>query len=167
MRKLLVPFIVALLLPAAAFALQPAAQPPAANGTLSIREARGIVQLSARGSMTGRLRGKIRITDPNPYDQKRPVVYGATKTTYKNEKTVVYEGRNLRFRLIGSKYTVRLEGRAIFMSAIGRGQGQLDGDGNLAGGVFFDGTYSLNDEPYRSLPDDLMGFELAAPPGNG
>jgi hypothetical protein len=168
MRKLLVPFMVALLLPAATFAAQPSAQPPAANGTLSVREGRGIVQLSAKGSMTGRLRGRIRITDPNPYDSKRPVVYGATKTIYKSEKTVIYEGRNLRFRLIGSRYTVRLDGRAIFMSAIGRGQGQLDGEGNVAGGVFFDGVYSLNDEAYRSLPDDLMGFELAAPPpGDG
>ena len=168
MRKLLVPFLLLLLLPATAFAHQPAAKPPASNGTLSVREARGVVQLTARGSMTGRVRGKVRITDPHPYDSKRPVVYGATKTTYKSEKVIVYEGRNLRFRLIGSIYTIRLEGRAIFMSAVGRGQGMLNGEGNVQQGVFFDGTYSLNDEPYRSLPDDPTSFELAAPPpGDG
>ena len=119
MRKLLVLFLLLLLLPATAFARQ---APPPANGTLSIREARGIVQLSARGSITGRLRGKITITDPNPYDSKRPVVYGAKKTIYKNEKTVVYQGRNVRFRLIGALYNIRLDGRAIFLSAIGRGK---------------------------------------------
>jgi hypothetical protein len=157
-----------LILPATALAARPTAQPPASNGTLSVREGRGIVQLSARGSMTGRARGKITITDPNPYDSKRPVVYGATKTTYKSEKTVLYEGRNLRFRLIGSLYTIRLNGRAIFISAIGRGEGLLNGEGNAQQGVFFDGVYSLNDEPYRSLPDDPTSFELAAtPPGDG
>jgi hypothetical protein len=163
MRKLLVPFLLVLVLPATAFARQPT-PPPAANGTLSIREGRGIVQLNARGSITGRLRGRIAITDPNPYDSKRPVVYGATKTIYRNDKTVVYVGRNVRFRLIGGLYTVRLEGRAIFMSAIGRGKGMLNGEGDAQQGVFYDGVWSLNDEPYHSLPDDPTAFELVTPP---
>ena len=163
MRKLLVPFLLVLVLPATAFARQPV-PPPATNGTLSIREGRGIVQLSARGSMTGRLRGRIAITDSNPYDTKRPVVYGATRTKYKNEKTTVYTGNNVRFRLIGALYSIRIEGRAIFMSAIGRGQGTLDGDGSAQANIFYDGVYSLNDEPYHSLPDDLTSFELATPP---
>lgn len=166
MRKLLVPFLIFLVLPATAFARQ-VAKPPATNGTLSIREGRGIVQLSARGSMTGRVRGRIAVTDPNPYDAKRPVVYGATKTTYRTEKTTVYQGRNVRFRLIGSLYSIRIEGRAIFMSAVGRGQGRLDGDGNAEAGIFFDGSWSLNDEPYHSLPDDSTYFELVAPPPPG
>ena len=162
MRKLLVPFLLVLVLPATAFARQPQ-PPPAVNGTLSIREGRGIVQLNARGSITGRLRGKITITDPNPYDSKRPVVYGARKTTYKNDKTVVYQGKNMRFRLIGALYTVKLQGRAIYMSAIGHGKGMIDGDGDVAQNVFYDGVWSLNDEPYHSLPDTATTFELAAP----
>ncbi len=163
MRKLLVPFLLILLLPATAFAREPL-PPPGTNGTLSIREGRGIVQLSARGSITGRLRGRITITDPTPYDTKRPVVYGATKTTYRNANTVVYQGRNVRFRLIGAQYSVRLDGRAIFLSAIGRGRGMLDGAGDVAAGIFFDGVLSLNEEPYRSLPDDRTSFELVTPP---
>ncbi|MEP6908959.1 MAG: hypothetical protein ABI896_00855 [Actinomycetota bacterium] len=163
MRKLLVPILLALLVPATAFARQPT-PPPGPSGTLSIREGRGIVQLTARGSITGRLRGRIAITDPNPYDSKRPVVYGATRTIYKSEKTVVYIGRNVRFRLIGSQYTVRLDGKAIFMSAVGRGQGLLNGDGDAQAGVFYDGVWSLNDEPYHSLPDDPTAFDLAAIP---
>jgi len=165
MRKLLVPFLLLLLLPATAFARQ--VPPPAANGTLSIRESRGIVQLNSRGSITGRLRGRITITDANPYDSKRPVVYGATKTIYRNEKTVVYQGRNLRFRLIGALFTVKLDGRAIFLSAIGRGKGLLDGAGDPQNNIFYDGVWSLNDEPYRSLPDDPTTFELVTPPTPG
>ena len=71
--------------------------------------------------MTGRVNGKIAITDPKPYDSKRPVVYGATKTTYRNVKTTVYQGKNLRFRLIGARFQFRIQGRAIFLSAIARG----------------------------------------------
>ena len=163
MRKLLVPFLLVFLLPATAFARQPP-PPPAANGTLSIREGRGIVQLNARGSITGRLRGKLTITDPNPRDTKRPIVYGATKTTYKTDKITVYQGKNVRFRLIGALYYTRLEGKAIFMSAVGRGDGTIDGDGSPAANIFYDGVWSLNDEAYRSLPDQLTSFELAAPP---
>jgi hypothetical protein len=166
MRKLALPILVLLVVPATAFARQPT-PPPASNGTLSIREGRGIVQLNARGSVTGRVRGRITVTDPTPYDSKRPVVFGATRTIYKNEKTVVYVGRNLRFRLIGASYTIKLDGRAIFMSAVARGRGMLDGAGNVDTGVFFDGVWSLNEEPYHSLPDDPAPFELSAAPKPG
>ena len=162
MRKLLVPFLLVLVVPATAFAKQPT-PPPGSNGTLSVREGRGTVQLNARGSITGRVRGRITITDPTPNDSKRPVVYGATRTIIKNARKTIYVGKNVRFRLIGAQYTVRLEGRSIFMSAIGRGKGMLDGEGDVAAGVFYDGVWSLNDEPYHSLPDDPTPFDLVTP----
>jgi len=156
----MVPVLLLLLLPATAFAREPT-PPPGNSGTLSIREGRGVVQLNARGSITGRVRGRVTITDPNPYDTKRPVVYGARRTIYRSEKTIVYVGPNVRFRLIGALFNTRVEGRAIFLSAIGRGKGVLDGVGDTAKGVFFDGVWSLNDEPYHSLPDEPTNFELA------
>lgn len=156
MRKTVLLLLLALLVPAAA-----QSQPTAMNGTLSIREGRGIVQLDARGSMTGRVNGKITITDPKPYDNKRPVVYGAKKTIYRNVKTTVYQGKNVRFRLIGARFHFRIQGRAIFLSAIARGNGLVDGTGDLATNVFYDGVWSLNDSPYQSLPDAPSSFELA------
>jgi hypothetical protein len=156
MRKTLVLLLLALIIPAAAHAGQ-----PAANGTLSIREGRGVVELNARGSMTGRVNGQVSITDPKPYDSKRPVVYGATKTTYKNVRTTIYRGKNLRFRLIGARFELRIQGRAIFLSAIARGDGYIDGAGDPAENVFYDGVWSLNDVPYQSLPDDPSSFELS------
>jgi hypothetical protein len=165
MRKLLVPcLLLALVIPATAYTrARPA---PPANGTLSVREARGIAQLNVRGSMTGRLNGRLTVTDPRPYDAKRPVVYGAKRTIYRSEKTTVFQGKNLRFRLIGAQYQIRLQGRAIFVSAIGRGKGILDGVGDVSKNIFYDGVWSLNDEPYKSLPDDPSSFELvASPPG--
>jgi hypothetical protein len=164
MRKLLVPcLLLALAIPAAAYTRTPPL-PPGGNGTLSINQGRGVLQLSARGSMTGRLNGRLTITDPKPYDSKRPVVYGAKKTIYRSEKTTVFQGKALRFKLIGALYQVRIEGKAIFVSAIGRGKGTLDGAGDMTANIFFDGVWSLNDEPYKSLPDDPTPFELVASP---
>ena len=162
MRKLLISCVLALAIPAATFAGTTA--PPANNGTLSIREARGIVQLNARGSMTGRLNGRLTITDPKPYDAKRAIVYGATKTIYRNEKTTTFQGRNLRFRAIGAQFKVRAEGKAIFVSALARGSVMLDGVGDVSANIFYDGVFSLNDEAYRSLPDDPSTFDLVGSP---
>jgi hypothetical protein len=161
MRKTVLLILLALLIPAAAQSSSSLPQ----NGTLSIREGRGIVQLDARGSMTGRVNGRITITDPKPFDNKRPVVYGATKTTYKSVKTTLYQGKNLRFRLIGARFNFRIQGQKIFLSAIARGNGMLDGIGDPSANIFYDGVWSLNDSPYQSLPDTATTFELApAPP---
>ena len=54
--------------------------------------------------------------------------------------------------------------RSLSVSAIGRGKGVLDGAGDVTADIFFDGVWSLNDEPYKSLPDDPTPFELVAPP---
>jgi hypothetical protein len=159
MRKTVLFILLALLIPAAAQS-QPAAPQ---NGTLSIKEGRGVVELNARGSMTGRVNGQISITDPKPYDNKRPVVYGATKTTYKNVRTTTYRGKNVRFRLIGARFELRIQGRAIFLSAIARGNGVLDGAGDPAANVFYDGVWSLNDSAPQSLPDTATAFDLAPP----
>jgi hypothetical protein len=162
MRTLLVLLVLLLALPAAAYS-----QRRAQNGTLSVREGRGVVQLDARGSMTGRVNGRLIVTDPKPFDAKRPVVYGATKTVYRNAKTTVYQGKNVRFRLGGARFVIRMEGKAIFLSAIARGTGTLDGNGDPAANVFYDGVWSLNDEPYHSIPDEPTPFDLAAPVTTG
>lgn len=158
MRTTVLLFVLALLVPAAALS-----QLSGQNGTLSIREGRGVVELDARGSMTGRANGKITITDPRPYDAKRPVVYGATKTTYRNVKTTVYQGKNLRFRLIGARFQLRIQGQKIYLSAIARGTGSLDGAGDPSADVYYDGVWSLNDSQYQSLPDTLSTFDLSPP----
>ena len=123
-----------------------------------------MVQLNARGSMTGRLNGRLTITDPKPYDAKRPIVYGATKTIYRNERTTIFQGKNLRFRAIGAQFRIRAEGKAIFASALARGSVTLDGAGDPSANIFYDGVFSLNDAAYRSLPDAQETFDLVASP---
>jgi hypothetical protein len=136
---------------------------PVTDGTLSVKDARGMVQLSSRGSLIGRFeRGKVTITDPNPYDARRPTVLGAEQVVYRNAKTTVYSGKDVRIRIGGGLFHVRMEGRGIYVSAVGRGSGQIEGAGSIQTGVFYDGVWSLNDDDYRSLPDDLTRFQLAA-----
>ena len=159
MRKLLILGLILLAVPTAAYS----AKAPPANGTLSIREGRGVVILNARGIFTGRVRGKLTVTDPTPADAKHPIVYGASKTTFRGGRTTIYQGRNVRFRLIGARYRIRVDGKAIFLSAIGRGTGAIDGAGSTQANIFYDVVLSLNDEPYHSLPDDYTSFRLAAP----
>jgi hypothetical protein len=157
-RSLLALLVFLAVMAAPAFAAR-----PATDGTLSIKDARGMVQLSSRGSLIGRFeRGKVTITDPNPYDARRPTVLGAEATVYRNAKTTVYSGKDVRIRIGGGLSHVRIEGRGIYVSAVGRGSGQIEGAGSAQTGVFYDGVWSLNDDDYRSLPDDLTRFQLVA-----
>jgi hypothetical protein len=136
---------------------------PATDGTLSVKDAKGMVQLSSRGSLIGRVeRGKVTVTDPNPYDARKPTVLGAEAIVYRNAKTTVYSGKGVRIRIGGGLTHVRIEGRGIYLSAVGRGTGMIEGSGSIQAGVFYDGVWSLNDDDYRSLPDDLTRVQLAA-----
>jgi hypothetical protein len=149
-----------------AFGAAPAEAAAPGDGTLSVRDAKGLVQLSSRGTMIGRITsGKLTVTDPNPFDARRPIVLGAEKrTTSRNQKTTIYTGKDIRLRITGGLAHVRFEGRGIHLSAVGRGRGLLDGAGDPTTGVFFDGVWSLNDEDYHSLPDELAAFDLVGPP---
>ena len=106
MRTILVLFLILLAVPAAAYS---GSSGPPQDGTLSVREGRGMVFLNAKDSITGRFeKGKLTITDPNPYDSRRPVVYNANKTTYRGTKTTIYQDQNIRFRLIGARYQIAI-----------------------------------------------------------
>jgi hypothetical protein len=131
-----------------------------------VRDGKGMVELSARGALIGRVeRGKITVTDRNPFDARRPVVLGAERTrTSRNLKTTVYSGRQMRLRSTGAFVHVRLEGSGINLSAVGRGRGLIQGSPEASPGAAVDGLWSLNDEEYESLPEILTGFQLVGPP---
>lgn len=138
-----------------------------ANGTLSVKDGWGMVYLSSRGTLIGRVAlGKITVTDPRPFDARKPLVLGATSVKRsRNRKTTTYSGRNLRLRSTGGLFHVRFQGRGIQLSAVGRGQGLIQGqlDDPEASPVS-DGLWSLNDNEYESLPPTLEGFDLVGPP---
>src|SRR5829696_6652361 len=131
---------------------------PVEDGTLSVRDGRASLQLRLKGGVIGRLgRGKLTV-----------VVRGAEKVSSPNDRMTVYTGRNIRFRIADEKrFVVRINASKINLSAVGRGEGWLDGWGNRAAGVYFDGSYSLNGSAYKSIPDERDPIQLSALPSGG
>jgi hypothetical protein len=136
------------------------------DGTLSVRYGNGLVKLNFTGSTVGRLgQGTIRATDPLLDDGTGVVFWGCnSKKTDVDSGTTVCTGDNIRFRAIGGKYRLSVRGSGMFLSVVGRGDVWLDGRGDDPD-VPRDGSYSLNDGPYKSLPDELKHVELATPAG--
>ena len=141
---------------------------PVEDGTLSVRDGRASLQLRLKGGVIGRLgQGKLTIVDALG-DTSTVVVRGAEKVSSPNSRTTVYTGRNIRFRIADDKkFVVRMNASKINFSAVGRGDGWLDGWGNRAAGVYFDGSYSLNGSPYKSIPDERDPIQLSALPSGG
>ena len=132
---------------------------------MSVRDGRANITLKMKGSIIGRVgNGRLVVTDSA--DGATIVVRGADSPPKDiNDKTTVYAGRNLRFRIADDRrFAVKIGGKGLNFSAAGRGDGWIDGWGDPADGIFFDGSYSLNGEPYHSLPDERTRFDLAAPP---
>jgi hypothetical protein len=141
---------------------------PVEDGTLSVRDGRATIQLRMKGGVIGRLgQGKLTLIDALG-DTSTVVVRGADKVTSPNLRTTVYSGRNIRFRIADDKkFVVRLNASKINFSAVGRGDGWLDGWGNRPAGVYFDGSFSLNGSPYRSIPDERDPIQLSSLPSGG
>ncbi|MDQ3778917.1 MAG: hypothetical protein M3310_08675 [Actinomycetota bacterium] len=148
-----------------ATALAGAARAPSADGTLSVRDAKAAIQLRLRGAVIGRLaQGQLTITDPVE-DTATVVVRGAERQRDVNERTTVYTGTDIRFRIVDEeRFNLRLNAKGINFSAVGRGDVWLDGRGDPDDGIYFDGAYSLNGSPFRSIPDERTRFDLETPP---
>lgn len=137
MPRLLVILLVALLVPTAAFARNR----DKGDGTLAVKSASATIQISARGSILGRVEsGTIVITDWNPNDASEPQVFGADRTRSLTDATTSYRGKGIRFRFVTGRYTIRLIGTGIDVAAVGSGVVRLTGQGTLDDGfVAFDG----------------------------
>ena len=133
------------------------------DGTLSVKRGKGKIAINFKGTVIGRINGRIQVRDFRPFDDTEPQLLGC-KGRVRHLPGVVgvsyCHGRNVSFRILDGRYRVTLQGIGIFLSAVGYGSVTLDGSGDL--GVN-DGVMSLNDEPYESLPDVQMTFPLEAP----
>jgi hypothetical protein len=134
------------------------------DGTLSIRDGRATMLLHVKGSIIGRVtKGRLTITDSSD-NGATIVVRGAENAKDLTDKTTVYSGTSIRFRIADDrKVSVRLSGRGLNFSVVGRGEGWIDGVGDPSAGIFYDGSSSLNGDPYRSLPNEKTPLQLAAP----
>jgi len=175
MRRLvwLTVLVFALAVPAAGFALN-----GDTDGTLSVKAGIGKVYLNFNGSAVGRVqRGVIRVTDPVASDGLGVDFSGcdveidkSDTTANKSDTITICRGTNLRFRAIGGKYKILIRGAqpgpavGMYLSAVGHGYAVLNGAGDDPD-VDADGMYSLNDGPYKSLPNFGGTVNLVAPAG--
>ena len=160
MRRLLSIGVLAVLL-AALPSLAGAAEKAPRDGTLSIEGGKGFVELSFKGALIGRFaKGSVTITDLLPWDDRAPFVWGEDLETPRSFTTTTYSGENVRFRVIGGSYTVKIRAVGIDLSAVGRGRLRLQ----AKAGVDNPGKFALNTEEYRPLPEKLTPFLLEPPP---
>ena len=135
------------------------------DGTLAVENAQGVVTLAVRGGVIGRFdQGTIEIFDPVAGDGPGPVVRGFQKARDLGPRRTLYSGEgDVRFRLIGGFYRVRITAIGLDVSAVGRGVATLDGTG------FADqpGRYSANGAPFQAIPAVPVRIVLgqALPPG--
>src|SRR5262245_44136122 len=145
---------VALVLPAGV-----AARPTGANdGTLSVKDARGIVTIQGRGGVIGSFaKGSVTINDPIDGDGTGPIVTGDEWSKDKSDTATVWGGYRVRFRIIGGTFRVVVRGRGINLSFVGKGSVILNGAGTED-----DGSYAINGGDYNLIPAFALPFPLSA-----
>jgi hypothetical protein len=143
-RKLVLILLIALAVPTVATARTRDRD----DGTLAVKSASATIQIKAKGSILGRIdTGTLWVTDWNPTDNAAPQVYGAEKTISKTDMTTMYRGKDIRFRFVSGRYTIRVVGTGIDISAVGSGTVKLTGAGTLD-----DGSYSLDGAAFKPVP---------------
>ena len=152
MRRLIATVaVLACAVPAAAIA---AVRGPG-DGTLSVRDGRGVFAISARGGVIGSFaKGRVVITDPDPTDGV-VVVTGDDWHKERSDTTDVYGGTRVRFRLIGGSFKIRVVGTGVNLSVVGQGHVGITGAGTAD-----DGTYSVDGGDYVPVPAFATTFGL-------
>jgi hypothetical protein len=131
------------------------------DGTLSVKRGRGMITIKFKGTVIGRINGKVNVRDFRPLEGVDPQLVGCKpKVRHPLLGVSLCQGKNVSFRILDGRYRVYLRGVGIFLSAVGQGTVTVDGYGDLG---INDGVMSLNDEPYQSLPDFPTTFPLQAP----
>ena len=177
----------ALAVPAAASARETAdastgagAGPPAtsslaasqSDGTLTFRSVNGTLTLSGKGSVLGQVAGKARvlIDDADPSDGV-PVVSGYDRAQRVGKTAILYSGSDLRFRVLGGQFKLKVVASGISLSYVGRGIATLV----VAPGVLpalESGLYSLDGgDTYRQIAvgttSIIVGSALGAASASG
>ena len=156
MRRLL---LLILVLSACTVPLALAAGTPT-DGTLSVKRGKGVLTLKVTGTIIGHVNnGRVQIRDFRPNDGNDP--QWSCKRHRLSKQVSYCKGRNLGFRVEDGRFTVTVRGTGISISAVGRGEGDVDGTGDT--GVN-DGVMSIDAAPYQSLPDFPTTFFLGPPP---
>jgi hypothetical protein len=134
------------------------------EGTLSVEDGNGRVSLQARGGVIGRIeRGSVTIYDLSPEDAFEPWVVGDDQPVrFVGENGITYGGIGIRFRLVGGRYRIVINGRGIDLSVVARGIGSIVAGPSGDPGVYsLDGADCRNDrENCKPLPELTRRFQL-------
>jgi len=148
------------LLAALAVPAQSAARQRGLNdGTLSLKDARGVFTIQGRGGVIGSfMQGRVTISDPIDGDGTGPIVTGDDfPPIERDEDTTTWRGNRVRFRIIGGTFRITVKGRGINLSFVGKGNVTIKG-----AGTDDDGTYATNGSEYSAVPDFPFAFVLSA-----
>ena len=142
----------ALALPGLAWATSRAAD----DGTLSVKNGDGVIFVVARGTIIAACdKCRVSIIDPSPDDGAPAVVSGAESHKDVSDTHDIYSGTDIRFRLVGGLFKIRVSGSGIDLGVIAKGWGRIQGsDSNT-------GTFSVNGAAPRLLPSEREVFTLA------
>jgi hypothetical protein len=159
MRRLLtfavLAFALALPVGAAARGLSPS------DGTLSVKDGRGVITIQGRGGVIGSFaKGSVLINDPVDGDGTGPIVTGDDWSKDKTDTATLWGGTKVRFRIIGGTFRIVVKGRGINLSFVGKGSVILNGYGTDD-----DGSYSINGSDYNLIPAFPLPFQLSAATG--
>jgi len=167
MRRLA--FLVLALAAVAAPAAALAATAAAGDGTLVVQDGQApytgpdkapVVRLTITGSVIGQVEGQGRIIIDAGVKSPPPEVNGVGVTSapsaISGDTATVWKAGpdGFKFRAVGGTYTIVIFGSEVNLVAVGTGSVQLAGTPDLGKG---DGQYSLNGDPWKSLPGSPTG----------
>jgi hypothetical protein len=143
----------ALALPALAWATSGAVD----DGTLSVKNGDGVIFVVARGTIIGACdKCRVSIVDPSPDDGAPPVVSGEERHVDVTDTHDIYSGTDVRFRIVGGIFKLRVSGSGIDLGVVAKGWGRIQASDTNTG------TFSVNGAPRRLLPDEREVFTLTS-----
>ena len=132
------------------------------DGTLSVKKGRGQLMLKLKGTVIGRVNtaGRVQIRDFKPFDGNDPQLTCKPKPKHPSFGVSVCTGRNIGFRVNDGRFNVTVKGNGISIAAVGHGSVDVDGSGETG---IPDGTMSIDNAAYQSLPDFKTTYFLGTP----
>jgi hypothetical protein len=164
MRRICVSIAVAALLAVPAGALALATD--TSDGTLLVKNGDGKVSINATGALIGALdKGTVKLVDPAEQNTGDLILKGCDNNTKTfTDNTITCSGKDLRYRVVEGRFKVRINGSGVDLSAVGVGFGDtpitLNGDPSLDVDNDGFGTYKLNDDKAKAIPDKPTILQL-------
>lgn len=135
------------------------------NGTLEIIKGRGTVDLRAAGAVLAKIKkGKVKVKIFHRRRGEGQVIIRmrGEGTVTRRDGNVIYNGRNIRIRIVDQKFRVQITGVGIHLSAVATGQVILQADPNAVD----PGSFSIDGDDYQALPELATTYQIGSAPSS-